>query len=139
MIPAVPADPARGATVAPPQTADDEESGSAPRGALTWFAVFGGIGAWMVHLVAEASFTRFSCTESANWLLHGLTAAMVAVALLATGLSWRLAQSGSDDDAEGSSAGTARFLGLFGVVTGVTNVVLILLEGSYVFFIRPCA
>lgn len=118
-----------------------EETVRTPQGAWVWFAAFGAIVAWMAHLIAEASFTRFTCTESGTeWVLHALTVLTAGVAALATALSWRLVRAGGDED-EGAATprGTSRFLGLFGVITGITNLLLIVLEGSYVFFIPPCA
>ena len=104
-----------------------------------WFATLVGIGAWIVHITMVSSMIEFSCTKtSAEWVLHagtvvtaGITAVGVAMCLIA------IRASGDPDDA-GTLSGNIRFLGVFGLLTGIISLALILLEGSYIFFIDPC-
>jgi len=76
-----------------------------------------------------------------DWTLHAATAVTALVTLAGTALCfdlWRRAGSvePDTDTADLNPAALSRFIGFFGLVTGVTNLVLILGEGSYVFFVR---
>ena len=96
-----------------------------------WYAVVAPIVAWLVHLTAEASLVQHTCNSSGTqWPMHAVTAVCVAVTLSAMAVAFRMAQA---------PEGPWRFLGLLGVIVGSANLVLILLEGSYVVFIKACA
>jgi hypothetical protein len=59
------------------------------------------------------------------------------LALLAVFLSWLVYRAGEGaDDESPTPEGRMRFLGQFGLASNGINVLLILLEGSYIFFIR---
>ena len=95
-----------------------------------WYAVVAPIVAWLVHLSAEASLVQHTCNSSGTqWPMHAVTAVCVAVTLSAMAVAFRMAQHPS---------GPWRFLGLLGVILGAANLVLILLEGSYILFISAC-
>ena len=109
-------------------------------GFATWFAVTGGIGAWMVHLTVTASLVELVCEHPGwTWVLHLVTALTAAVTLVAMGMSAALALRSPDSESAESSAGQMRFLGLLGLLLGAINLALILLEGSYAIFLSPCA
>jgi hypothetical protein len=100
--------------------------------ALLWFPIVGPIAAWAVHIVYLASIVRFTCTEpTATWTIHAVTAATVAVAVLGTYLAWRLTRVAADEAGPGV-AGRHLFLGRLGLIVGVVNVAVILLEELYV-------
>ena len=109
-------------------------------GFLLWFAALAGIGAWIVHITLVSAMTRFTCTErDVEWVLHagtlvtaGITAAAVAMCLMAM-------RAADDPDDAATVPGNIRFLGIFGLLTGIISLALILLEGSYIFFLNPCA
>jgi len=106
------------------------------RGALLWFAVTAGIVAWMAHLVFFASIVEFVHDNGFFWLFHVGNAVCIALALLALYLSWLLYRAGDDHDEEDPTPeGRMRFLGLVGLAANGVNLMLILLEGSYIFFI----
>ena len=109
-------------------------------GALVWSTLFVPIGAWAVHLVATSAFVRYTCNDSGTeWIHHAFTAGTALVCLVCAWLSVRLLRAAGDaDEAVGSHAGRTRFLGQLGLASSVSNLALILLEGSYVFFISPC-
>ena len=101
-----------------------------PSVAAGWFAVAGGIAAWMAHLTAEASLVGLVCQHpDLKWTMHAATAACVLVTLTALAVSVRLVRTPSTP---------WQFVGWLGVISSVVNVVLIVFEGSYVIFIRPC-
>jgi hypothetical protein len=114
-----------------------ESASALRRGMTVWFAVFGGLGAWIVHLVFLAAAEHWtSIHHQWSWSLHavtGLTALVNVVALL---LAWRLFQSAKGADAAGDDdAGQLMFLAQMGLLVGAINLALILLEGSYVLFL----
>ena len=99
---------------------------------LLWFPVVGPIAAWAVHLVYLASIVQFTCNApSSTWTIHAMTVAMVAVAGLATYLSWRLTRVAAAEDGTGV-AGRHLFLGRLGLIIGAVNIAVILLEELYV-------
>jgi len=102
-----------------------------PSARAAWYAVVVPITAWLVHLTAEASLVQHTCNASGTqWPMHAVTAVCVAVTLSAMAVALRMSQT---------PEGPWRFLGLLGVIVGSANLVLILLEGSYVVFIKACA
>jgi hypothetical protein len=108
-------------------------------GALLWFAALAGIGAWMVHLTLVSAITEFTCTRSeSEWLVHGGTVAMAAVTAVAIVMCLAAVREAHDPDDAGTLSGNIRFVGIFGVMTGAISLLLILLEGSYVFFLDAC-
>ena len=62
-----------------------------------------------------------------------------AATLLAMWLCLGIMRAAGEDEESGTPAARTRFLGVFGLMTGAINLVLILLEGSYAWFISPCA
>jgi hypothetical protein len=105
-----------------------------------WFAVTGGIAAWIVHLVFSASVVRLLCDYPGwTWVLHVATALTAAVTLAAMAVSAALVREGRDPEDADTPGGQLRFLGLLGLLVGAINLALILLEGSYAIFVDPCA
>jgi hypothetical protein len=113
----------------------------APQGGFRlWFAVLGGIGAWLAHLIFESSFTRHTCNaHGSSWAQHAATGVTAALTLLAIAWSYQLfrATGGAAEDG-GSAWDRTRFLALFGLITGAVNLLLILFEGSYALAINSC-
>jgi hypothetical protein len=102
-----------------------------PSARAAWYAVVAPIVAWLVHLTAEASLVQHTCNSSGTqWPMHAVTAVCVAVTLSAVAVAFRMSQT---------PEGPWRFLGLLGLILAGANLVLILLEGSYVVFIKACA
>jgi hypothetical protein len=107
-----------------------------PSGFVLWFAVLGGIVAWVVHVMAEASLVELSRSHPAvGWTLRGLTGGLALVTALAAWLSWRIWAGARAAEDEGTPAGRTAFLGLLGLIIAITNLVLILTEDAYVWTI----
>jgi|GraSoiStandDraft_16_1057320.scaffolds.fasta_scaffold1811503_2 hypothetical protein len=109
-------------------------------GLATWFAVTGGIVAWLVHLTFAASIVRLAC-EHPGWIavLHVTTVLTAAVTVAAMGMAALLVRGNPDAESADTSGGQLRFLGLMGLLVGAINLALILLEGSFAIFLKPCA
>jgi hypothetical protein len=118
------------------------------RAVEVWFAAFGGIGAWTVHLLFVVSAEHWSYLHHEyRWTLHAATVVCAAVTIVALLLARRLyvvasggnpASGGDPASADASSnddAGQLLFLAQLGLLVGAINLALILLEGSYVLFI----
>lgn len=116
------------------QTVEEiEAAGALRRGLFVWYAAFGGIAAWTVHLVFESSIVRWTAdVHGWEWTLHAATGVCAAATVLAMALAWRLhaVASGADESGAGD-AGQLRFLGTLGLLVGALNLALILLEGAY--------
>lgn len=111
-----------------------------PGGLMLWVAVVTGVAAWAAHLLLLASLVRWTCNEDGSrWVLDVLTAVTAAATLLAMWLCLGIMRASGEDEEAGTPAARTRFLGVFGLMTGSINLVLILLEGSYAWFINPCA
>jgi len=106
------------------------------RGFLVWFALSAGIVAWIIHLSGFAALVTFVHDHGGYfWLFDVGNGVTLAVTLVALWLSWRMAEAGSDEE-EGTEAGRMRFLGVCGLLINSINLMLIALEGSYVYFLR---
>jgi hypothetical protein len=107
-----------------------------PHGVRVWFAVVGGIAAWMTHLIFEASIARRLCVTGDDWMLHAGTIVLVGVTVYAMVLALRLRSPSLATDADVAS--DLRFLGTMGLLIGGINVLLILFEGVMVFWVPSC-
>ena len=114
-----------------------ENASPLTRGITVWHAAFGGIFAWMAHLVFLASFVHFTHLHPGYvWVLHAATALCALVTITSILLAWRLHRIASGADAAAyDDAGQMLFLAQFGILVGIINLALILVEGSYVLFI----
>ncbi|HEV8299236.1 MAG TPA: hypothetical protein VGQ20_18140 [Acidimicrobiales bacterium] len=114
--------------------------GAAAGGVRTWTAVFAGIALWLIHLTAASALAVTVCDHPATeWLIHALTVVTAAATGLAVHRSWLLTRAAGDaDEEQAEPAGRARFLGRFGIITGVASIVLIVAEGAYVPFLAGC-
>jgi uncharacterized membrane protein SirB2 len=114
----------------------------APRGSrdqfLAWTAIVVPIAAWTVHIVALASIVQFVCEHPGlEWIMHTLTVVLALVCVGCLALAWRTARLPNGEDA-GSTTANLRFLSHVGLAVAAVNLLLIVVEGSYVFFIDPC-
>jgi hypothetical protein len=106
------------------------------RGALVWFALLAGIFAWMTHLVGFAIIVAFVDKHGYFWLFYLGNAVTIAITLFAGWLCYLMVKAGNDDESAGTPGGRIRFLGYLGLLLNGANLLLILLEGTYIFFIR---
>jgi hypothetical protein len=104
------------------------------RGALVWFALTAGIAAWVLHLTVFAALVEFVHDNGYFWFFYLGNAAAIALTLAAGWVSWLLYRAG-DDEELGTPAGRMRFLGALGLAVNGINLLLIVAEGSYIFFI----
>jgi hypothetical protein len=107
------------------------------RGLFVWYAAFGSVGAWTVHLVYEASAVRWTHNSPRwEWTLHAVTVATVLATLLAMALAYRLTRvAAGADESSTADAGQLLFLGRLGLLVGTIDLALIVLEGAYVLVI----
>jgi hypothetical protein len=114
-----------------------ESASALRRGFTVWFAVFGGLGAWTVHLVFLAAAEHWTHTHHRwSWTLDAMTALTALVNLAALLLARRLLRAAQGADPSGrDDTGQLLFLAQFGLLIGAINLALILLEGSYVLFL----
>ena len=110
-------------------------------GFWTWYGVLAGIVLWMIHITFVSSIVEFTCTEGDDWLWasHLVTVVTGAATVYAMFICRRMVKGAGADETDGDLAGSTHFLGLFGLITGALSLALIVLEGSYVLFIDPCA
>jgi hypothetical protein len=110
-----------------------ERAGPVTRGILVWYAVFGGLGAWTVHLVFCAAIVRWLFNVNAgHWPLDVATAVCVVATLVAFALAWRLHRiAGGADEAGADDAGQLLFLATLGLLFNAINLALIVIEGAY--------
>jgi len=103
-----------------------------------WWATFGSIAAWIVHLTVEAALVPArEAHPIVVWLMHGLTVALTFVVLAGMWFSRRLARLATDDEGDGTPAGRTVFLGWLGLGIGALNLLLIIYEGLIVAVLHP--
>jgi hypothetical protein len=93
--------------------------------------------AWIAHLSSLASLVELSRTrDEVVWVMHALTLALslVCVAVIVLGIWYVRRTTGQEGD--GTPMGRTTFLAWMAIITGSFNLLLILLEGSYVVFIH---
>ncbi|MDQ6748400.1 MAG: hypothetical protein M3010_09905 [Candidatus Dormibacteraeota bacterium] len=119
------------------KVAEIESASALRRGIEVWYAVFGGLGAWIVHLVFLLAAEHWTYTHHLwSWTLHAVTVVTVLATVAALLLCWRLLAAARGADASGrDDAGQLLFLAQLGLLVGAINLALILLEGSYVLFL----
>ena len=116
---------------------------------LGWAAIVVSTGAWAAHLVFSAAWAASggraragagsACRYGSAWPLHLATGITAAVCLVALGVAWTLTRERADASADaGTFDGQIQFLGRLGIGVAAVNLLLILVEGSYVFFLRSC-
>ena len=123
---------------------------NATRGALlryreptVWVAALIGIPAWIAHLTFLAVMVPVTDDHPGwEWTLHAATAFTAVVTLAGMAVCfdlWRVAGRrgvADPDTADLTPPALSRFLAFFGLLVGATNLALILVEGSYVLFVR---
>ena len=107
---------------------------------LLWTAALGGIVLWMVHITFASGIVDFTCNEKGTlWTVHLATLVTALLTAAAMWICYGVMKTSGEDESSGSLAGNHAFVGVFGLITGAFSLALILLEGSYVFFLSPCA
>ena len=117
-----------------------ERAGPVRRGLVVWFAVFGGVAAWTIHLIYMASLVRYTCNQpDKRWTLHAGTVICALITVAAMALAARLHHVAKGGD-EGSDrpVGRLEFLALVGLAVGGINLLLILVEGAYAGVLHSC-
>lgn len=99
------------------------------------YVLFGGIFAWMTHLIGQTALNGWVCRTGQLWPLHAITAVAMLVTLHVLWLSWGI----SRDPATSPNVQAARFLGFAAIVINVFNAAMIVAEWLPVLFIHPCA
>ena len=110
-----------------------ESASALRRGVEVWYALFGGIGAWTVHLLYFASIEHWTkLHQSYGWTMHAVTVVCVLATVIAMLLAWRLHRVASGSDPEGAGdAGQLLFLAQLALLVSAINLALILLEEAY--------
>ena len=104
------------------------------RGLRVAYVFAGSTGAWMAHLIFASGFVRYSCNEGGlDWAQYLFTAFCALVVLHAAWIAYGLHRQGrADGEDAGTALGANNFIGLVGLIVCMTNLLLILAEGSYV-------
>jgi hypothetical protein len=100
---------------------------------LVWYGLLGSIGAWTIHLVFFAAYVRYTCNRSGSlWAMHLITAVTLAMTAVALFLCWKMLRDSSEgDESADDEGGRAQFLARLGLLIGVVNFALIVLEEVY--------
>ncbi len=97
-----------------------------------WFALLGGLGAWIIHLVLLTSIVQLSCDHPGYlWVMHGATVATLAITGAAAFLAHRLATQ-VGDESSATEPGRNRFIGQLGLLIAAINALLIIVEEALV-------
>lgn len=108
------------------------------RGLLLWVAMAAGVVAWVAHLVTFASIVEFVHDNGYFWLFDVGNGVCILLAVIAFWLSWLVYRAGAGASEEDPTPeGRMRFLGILGMALNGINLLLIVTEGVYVYFISP--
>lgn len=99
------------------------------------YALFGGILAWLTHLIGQAALNGWVCRTGQLWPMHVITVVTLAATLHVLLVSWRI----SRDTSSSPGIAAARLLGFAAIVMNVFNAVLIVAEWVPVLVIHPCS
>lgn len=114
-------------------TAPMRDAGT-PSGVRVGYALFGGILAWMAHLIGQAALVGRMCATGSAWSIHVLTVITAVVTLHALWVSWRLTRPAVVTPA----ADAARRLGWVAAFLNISSLVVIVAEWVPVFVLDPC-
>lgn len=117
------------------RAADPAAQAKKVSGVVLAYALFGGIFAWMAHLIGQSALVGYVCETGQLWPMHAITAVALVGALHPLYLGWRIAH----DVTESPNVQAARLLGWTAVVINVFNAVMIVAEWVPVLFIDACA
>jgi hypothetical protein len=106
------------------------------RGPLVWFAFSAGIAAWIVHLTLFASVVTLVHHHGYFWIFHVGNGVALVLTLVATWMCWLMVRDADANAGPEWPAERIRFLGHLGLLVNAINLLLIAVEGSYIFFIR---
>ncbi|MDQ1374633.1 MAG: hypothetical protein QOJ09_1971 [Actinomycetota bacterium] len=112
-----------------------------PRPAMTalWYGFSVGPVTWAIHIVGDAALVQYACNATRwHWTLHALTLATAIPTAIGLAICLSIARRIPDPEDAASPAGRTDFLAKVGALTSAISLALILLEGSYVLFIRRC-
>ena len=105
-------------------------------GVLTVFTIWLPIFFWIVHLGTMAALVPYVHNHPSKWWLFWVDTGVLAAATLACiVIAFAIAARENADVLDGTRSGRTRFLAVQGVLAGVVNLILILVEGSYVLFL----
>jgi hypothetical protein len=108
------------------------------RTGLAWqlFAFLGGMTAYAVHLMGGTALVPLACELGTNLPLSALNWAVIAVAVLAAVVAWRMlrATRGATDTPGRRTA----FLGFTGLLLNVLAVWVVLFAEAHVWVLDPC-
>lgn len=118
-----------------PTSTDPAHAETRVSGLCLAYVLFGGILAWLAHLIGQAGLNGWVCRTGQLWPMHAITVATLLIVLHALWLGWRVGR-GPGSASGGRDVG---FLGFAAVVINVFNAVMIVVEWLPVLFIHPCA
>ena len=112
---------------------DSHQADEQPSALVLWLVSLSGIAFWTVHVLVEVSLVPYSRHHHwVVWWMHGFTVLLASLTLGALLLSRRIATRAPAGEALDSPPGRTAFLGWFGVFNNAANLVLIVLEGTYI-------
>jgi hypothetical protein len=108
-------------------------------GAL-WFGLLGSHVAWLLHLALSYPLVPLSCALEWGMIFHLISLVMVLAAVASLTVAWQSRQQLRHEGANGTARyGRQSFMALFGLLSGVLFLAVILAQWLPVFFIPPCS
>lgn len=98
------------------------------------YALFGGILAWLTHLIGQTALNGWVCRTGQLWPMHAITAVTLLAVLHALWVGWRVGHRAGDTQ----HLDAARFLGSLAVVVNLFNAAMIVAEWAPVVVLHPC-
>jgi hypothetical protein len=111
------------------------------RPTVLWFSAMAGPLAWIIHNVGRYAWSTTVCFDGQILVLHGITVAtglLSLIAAIAGWLAWRRLRSQRESVADQAKWNRAHFMALFGLMSGLFFLIVIIAEAIPSFFIDPC-
>lgn len=109
-----------------------------PRDRWLNFALVLGPTAWMLHLGISYMLVSESCEHGTKLMLHGVTAACVALALIAAAIAWKIRAACLDDPAPALWKDRTRWLATMIVCLSLAMTLVILAQQIPNLLLRSC-
>jgi hypothetical protein len=120
---------------------ESKKEGGSPRENLAlWVGILGSAVVWLVELQTTYAMVPWACSSGHRWMLPVASLFFFLTAVVPGFIAWGQWESDkpSQRDAHRNGIGRKRFMVLLGLMNTALFTLLILAQGTPVFFIHPC-
>jgi hypothetical protein len=108
---------------------------------VLWFSAMAGPLAWIIHNVGRYAWATTVCFEGQTLILHAITVGTGLISLIAAvagWLAWRRLRRERERVADQARWNRAHFMAIYGLMSSIFFLMVIIAEAIPSFFIDPC-